>query len=103
MHDKGNEENLSIAWITDSTADTLHFNLQYTRSWFQNPNSYDQDYRSGGRFQPNNRPAIRPGRPALANQDLNIAPTWTHLIGPAAVFTFGGFLPVRSIQLLSQR
>jgi len=45
FHDKGNEENLfDRVDFKPSTADTLQLNLQYTRSYFQNPNSYDQQF-----------------------------------------------------------
>jgi hypothetical protein len=43
MHDKGNEENVfdRIDYQV-STADSLHLNVGYSRSWFQSPNSFDQ-------------------------------------------------------------
>src|SRR5208282_3656404 len=45
MHAKGNLENV---WdridFKPSTANTFSFNLGYTRSWFQTPNSYDAEY-----------------------------------------------------------
>ena len=42
MHDKGNEENIfdRVDFQTIS-ADSMHVNLGYTRSWFQTPNSFD--------------------------------------------------------------
>ena len=55
MHDKGNEENLFDRFdFKPSDKDTVNLNFQYTRSWFQTPNSYDAqwDYgmeRTGGR------------------------------------------------------
>ena len=36
-------------------------------------------------------------------QTFNIAPTWTQLIGPNTVFTFGGFVRQDQYQLLSER
>src|SRR6202051_3845900 len=43
MHDKGNEENLfDRVDYQLSTADSIHVNFGYTRSWFQNPNSVGQ-------------------------------------------------------------
>jgi hypothetical protein len=43
MHDKGNQENLFDRVDYEfSSADSVHLNLEYTRSWFQNPNSFDQ-------------------------------------------------------------
>ena len=45
LHSHGNEENVfdRVDYVL-SSADTLHLNFQYTRSWFQNPNSYDQQF-----------------------------------------------------------
>ena len=42
FHDKGNEENVfdRVDYQID-TADSLHLNLNYSRSWFQTPNTYD--------------------------------------------------------------
>ena len=43
MHDKGNEENVFDRLdFQISPADSLHLNLGFTRSWFQTPNSFDQ-------------------------------------------------------------
>ncbi len=75
MHDKGNEENLfDRVDYKPSTGDTLQLNLEYTRSWFQNPNSYDQETHANPVLglpsvarQPDHWPATRPNRPALAN------------------------------------
>src|SRR6266403_831367 len=42
MHDKGNEENAFDRFDYQATQnDTLHFNFNFTRSWFQNPNAFD--------------------------------------------------------------
>ena len=45
MHDNGNEENVfdRVDYVF-SPKDALHLNFQFTRSWFQTPNSYDQQY-----------------------------------------------------------
>src|ERR1035438_10018401 len=43
MHDKGNEENIfDRVDYQLSSADSIHLNFGYSRSWFQNPNSFDQ-------------------------------------------------------------
>jgi len=45
MHDKGNEENIFDRFdLKLSDTDTFSSNFEYTRSWFQNPNSFDQQY-----------------------------------------------------------
>ena len=42
FHDKGNEENaFDRVDYTFSQSDSVHFDFNYSRSWFQNPNSYD--------------------------------------------------------------
>ena len=42
IHDKGNEENLfDRVDYQISGADSIHVNFQYTRSWFQTPNTID--------------------------------------------------------------
>ena len=88
IHDKGNEENLFDRVDFQITQkDTLHTNFQYTRSWFQTPNTYD------------NLNVIGPGGNVVGNTDqrsqigtFNIAPTWTRLIGTTAVFTLGAYV-----------
>jgi len=88
IHDKGNEENLfDRVDFQLSQKDTIHANFQYTRSWFQTPNTYD------------NLNVIGPGGNVVGNADqrsqigtFNIAPTWTRLIGTTAVFTLGAYV-----------
>ena len=42
FHDKGNEQNFFDRVDHSFTpVDSLHFNVNYSRSWFQTPNSYD--------------------------------------------------------------
>src|ERR1700730_5825553 len=42
LHAKGNEENVfDRVDYQPSTADSIHLNLGFTRSWFQTPNSFD--------------------------------------------------------------
>ena len=42
FHDKGNEENFfDRIDYSFSSADSIHWDLNYSRSWFQTPNSYD--------------------------------------------------------------
>src|SRR5437016_6937938 len=48
IHAKGNEENVfDRVDYQVSKADSLHVNLGFTRSWFQNPNSFDHVLRMG--------------------------------------------------------
>ena len=42
FHDKGNEQNIfDRVDYTLSPADSIHLDLNYSRSWFQTPNAYD--------------------------------------------------------------
>ncbi len=100
MHDKGNMENVfDRVDYQISTADSLHLNLSYTRSWFQTPNSFDAQNATpwNGVVVANN--GLDPNGNVVGPTDqrskigtFNIAPTWNHLIGPTAVFTVGGFV-----------
>jgi hypothetical protein len=88
IHDKGNEENVfDHADYQLSQSDSLHANFQYTRSWFQTPNTYD------------NLNVLSPSGVDLGDTDqrskigtFNIAPSWTHLIGSTAVFNLGAYV-----------
>ncbi|HZC65886.1 MAG TPA: TonB-dependent receptor, partial [Candidatus Dormibacteraeota bacterium] len=100
IHDKGNEENaFDRVDYQISTADSLHLNLGYSRSWFQTPNSFDAQFATAfnGVVVANN--GLDPLGNVVGSTDqrskigtFNIAPTWNHLIGPNAVFTLGGFV-----------
>ena len=91
MHAKGNLEDLfDRIDYQFSEADTVHLNLGFTRSWFQNPNSYD-NLNIGVTGGPDNTP-VGPTDQRSKIQTYNIAPTWTRLINPSLVFTLGGFV-----------
>jgi hypothetical protein len=91
MHAKGNEENaFDRVDYQASKADSIHLNFDYTRSWFQNPNSFDQEFHTGVVNGVTGLPV------SLADQrsqikTYNIAPTWTRLINSHTVFTLGGY------------
>jgi hypothetical protein len=110
MHDKGNEENVFDRVDYQFTnADSIRLNLQFTRSWFQTPNSFDAENATpwSGVVVDNGGLAPPPssgcelatcGQP-VGPQDqrskivtFNIAPSWTHLISSNAVFTLGAFV-----------
>src|SRR5580658_4192931 len=97
FHDKGNEENVFDRIDRNFTSvDSVHLNLNYSRSWFQTPNSYDnlnvQNVISGGSG----------ANPVFGNvgntdqhsqiQTFNIAPTYTRIIGANSVFNFAPFI-----------
>lgn len=100
MHDKGNQENLfDRADYQFRQADSVHLNVDYTRSWFQNPNSFDSEYASpwngvivaDAGIGPNGQP-VGPADQRSQIQTFNIAPSWDHLIGTKAVFTLGAWV-----------
>jgi hypothetical protein len=90
MHANGNEENVfDRADFKPSTADTLQLNLGFTRSWFQTPNSFDD--LNIGATDPSGNP-VGPADQRSQIKTFNIAPSWTRLLSPSAVFTLGAFV-----------
>jgi hypothetical protein len=100
MHDKGNEENLFDRVDYQLTnADSIHLNFQFTRSWFQTPNTFDtQDATAwncvvvcNGGLDPTGR-VVGPADQRSQIKTFNIAPSWTRLINSNTVFTAGVFI-----------
>ncbi len=97
FHSKGNEENIFDRSDRNLTAATsVHLNLNYSRSWFQTPNAFDnlnvQNVLSGGA-------GPDPVFGNVGNTDqrseietFNIAPSMTHVINNYSVFNFGAFV-----------
>ena len=97
FHDKGNEFNFFDRvdrQITDK--DSVRLNVNVSRSWFQNPNSYDnlavQNVVSGGA-------SGAPVFGSVGDTDqrskiitFNIAPTYTRITSANSVFNFGPFV-----------
>lgn len=91
IHDKGNEGNFfdRVDYVF-STADSIHVNFQYTRSWFQTPNTIDNlnlrilDPVTGAPLPPADQRALI--------KTYNIAPVWTRLISSNSLFTVGAFV-----------
>ncbi|MGO9084331.1 MAG: carboxypeptidase regulatory-like domain-containing protein [Candidatus Sulfotelmatobacter sp.] len=106
FHDKGNEENLfDRVDYQLTTADSIHLNFGYSRSWFQTPNNLDAENATpwSGLY------GIEPQMAAFAGRDpngnivgptdqrskigsFNIAPSWTHVLNTNTVFTLGAFV-----------
>jgi hypothetical protein len=97
FHDKGNEENFfdRIDYSLTS-ADSVHLDLNYSRSWFQNPNAYDNvnvtNVLAGGS-------TAAPVFGVVGDTDqrskigtINISPTYTRVINNDTVFNFGAFV-----------
>jgi hypothetical protein len=92
MNDKGNQQNFfDRVDFQLSAADSVHVNLGYSRSWFQNPNSFDQQFHPA-LANPLTGDPLGPTDQRSKIGTFNIAPTWTHLINSTAVFTLGGFV-----------
>jgi hypothetical protein len=88
FHAKGNQQNIFDRIDDQFTQnDSIHLNLNYTRSWFQTPNAYDnlnvldQNGDSVGATDQKSR-----------IETFNIAPTYTRLLSNTSVFNFGAFV-----------
>jgi hypothetical protein len=106
FHDKGNEQNFfDRVDYQLATADSIHLNFNYSRSWFQTPNNLDAQNATPwtGLF------GIEPQMAAFNGLDpngnvvgptdqrskigtINIAPSWTHVVNANAVYTLGAFV-----------
>ncbi len=97
FHDKGNEENVFDRVDRNFTdKDSIHTNLNYSRSWFQTPNTYDnlnvQNVISDGATS-------APVFGSVGNADqrsqigtFDIAPTYTRVLNNSAVFNLGPYV-----------
>lgn len=91
IHSKGNEENVfDRVDYQLSKMDSLQLNLGFTRSWFQNPNSFDNVLHTG-ETGPSGKP-LGPTDQRSQIRTFNVAPSWTRLLSNNAVFTLGGFV-----------
>jgi hypothetical protein len=91
IHDKGNEENLFDRVDYNVTSvDSIHTNFQYTRSWFQTPNTIDN--LNAGVPDPLTGLQLPAQDQRAQIKTFNIAPVWTRLISTTTLFTFGGFV-----------
>jgi len=88
FHAKGNQENVfDRVDLQVTKADSLHVNLGFTRSWFQNPNSFDNL-----NVTDQNGDVVGSADQRAQIKTFNIAPTWTRVLNNNAVFTLGGFI-----------
>jgi hypothetical protein len=107
LHDKGNEENAFNRFDYKlSDKDTLQLNLEFTRSWFQNPNTWDQQLQictalsamcSGSAYSsvvvnPLTNTPLGPTDQVSQIRTFNVAPTWIRLINTNTVLTVGAFV-----------
>jgi Carboxypeptidase regulatory-like domain/TonB-dependent Receptor Plug Domain len=94
FHDKGNEQNVFDRLDYQFTpVNALHLNLNYSRSWFQTPNSYDNlnvlDQFGNDVGDTDQKSKI---------ETFDIAPTYTRILGKSAVFNFGPYIRKDSYQ-----
>ena len=90
MHDKGNVENFfDRVDYQIATGDTLHLDLAWTRSWFQTPQTYDNLNISV--ISPSGNP-VGPMDQHSQIKTFNVAPSWTRLLNPKAVYTLAGYV-----------
>jgi carboxypeptidase family protein/TonB-dependent receptor-like protein len=105
LHDKGNEENaFDRLDYRFRSADSLQLNLGFTRSWFQNPNTWDQqlqtctllsaDCNDAGTtvVSPVTGAALGPTDQRSQIRTFNVAPTWVHVLNSSTVYTLGTFV-----------
>ncbi|MGA2350307.1 MAG: TonB-dependent receptor [Terracidiphilus sp.] len=97
FHDKGNEQNIfDRVDYSITSVDSIHLDMNYSRSWFQTPNSFDnlnvENVMSGGT-------SASPVFGNMGNADqhskigtINISPTYTRIIGNSMVFNLGAFV-----------
>ena len=97
FHDKGNEQNFfERADYSFTQADSIHVDMNYSRSWFQTPNTYDnlnvQNMIAGGN-------GANPVFGNVGNADqgskintFNISPTYTRIVSNYAVLNIGAFI-----------
>ncbi len=97
FHDKGNEENgFDRIDFKFTDADSMHLDLNFSRSWFQTPNAYDnlnvQNVVGGGT-------TAAPAMGTIGNSDqrsqidtFNISPTYTRIVSGNSVFNLGAFV-----------
>jgi hypothetical protein len=97
FHDKGNEQNVfDRIDYAFSPANSIHLDLNYSRSWFQTPNTFDnlnvENVVSAGS-------SASPVFGNVGNNDqrskigtINISPTYTRVVSNNSVLNFGGFV-----------
>src|ERR1700677_3338412 len=97
FHDKGNEENAyDRVDYTFTPRDSVHLDLNYSRSWFQTPNAFDNlDVQN---VVSDSGANATPVFGNVGNTDqrskietFNIYPTYTRIIGNNAVFNLGAW------------
>ena len=100
MHDKGNEENVFDRFdLKPSDKDSINFNFQFTRSWFQTPNSYDAQDSTAWTGLVVDNAGLGPNGLLVGPTDqrsqiktIDVSPSWTRLLNNETVFTLGSWM-----------
>ncbi|HUB49756.1 MAG TPA: TonB-dependent receptor [Acetobacteraceae bacterium] len=90
LHDKGNEQNVfDRVDYQINAANSLHLNANYSRSWFQTPNTYD-NLNTGGM---NLAGAAVTGQTDQRSKigTIDVSPSYTRVITQASVWNFGAY------------
>ncbi|MFY9741220.1 MAG: TonB-dependent receptor [Candidatus Sulfotelmatobacter sp.] len=106
LHDKGNEENFfDRVDYQLNDKDSMRLDFQYTRSWFQTPNTFDGEnatpwtglygvlpsIENYGGIGPNGLP-VGPTDQRSKIGTFNIAPSWTRVLNTNMVSAVGGWV-----------
>ncbi len=106
FHDKGNEGNLfDRVDYQINNKDSMHVDFQYTRSWFQTPNTFDGEnatpwtglygilpsIENYGGVGPNGQ-VVGPTDQRSKIGTFNIAPSWTRVLNSNMVSTVGAWV-----------
>jgi len=97
FHDRGNEQNLFDRADYKLTAkDSVRLNLNYSRSWFQTPNAYDNlnvaNVIGGGATADPVFGNVGDADQHSKIETFNIAPAYTRVIGENSVFNFSPYV-----------
>ncbi len=90
LHDKGNEENVFDRFDYQvNAANSLHLNLNYSRSWFQTPNTWD-NLNTGGT---NLAGAVVTGQTDQRSKigTIDVSPSYTRVITQSSVWNIGAY------------
>jgi hypothetical protein len=96
FHDKGNEQNVfDRVDYSFNPANSIHLDVNYSRSWFQTPNTYDnlnvQNVVSGGTSASPVFGSVGDADQHSKIQTINISPTYTRVLSTDSVLNFGGY------------
>ncbi|HTW79646.1 MAG TPA: TonB-dependent receptor [Terracidiphilus sp.] len=98
FHDKGNEQNFfDRIDYSFSSKDSIHWDLNYSRSWFQTPNAFQNiDVQN---VINDTGISASPSFGSVGNTDqgskintFNISPTYTHIVSNDSVLNLGAFI-----------